>query len=81
MEMSKGMLFYRLTLIIVCFAVVTFTYPSEFAKFTLIAGIVGIFITLDKIVSRENKKRVYLLVSLLFIIGFAITFYYTISSS
>jgi hypothetical protein len=78
MEMSKGILFYRLTLIIACFAVVAFTYPSEFAKFAfLIAGVVGIFITLDKIIARDNKKRVYLLVSLLFIIGFAITFYYT----
>jgi hypothetical protein len=76
MEMSKGILFYRLTLIIACFAVVAFTYPSEFAKFALIAGVVGIFITLDKIIARDNKK-VYLLVSLLFIIGFAITFYYT----
>jgi hypothetical protein len=76
MEMSKGILFYRLTLIIACFAVVAFTYPSEFAKFALIAGVVGIFITLDKIIARDTKK-VYLLVSLLFIIGFAITFYYT----
>ncbi|AQY42719.1 MULTISPECIES: hypothetical protein [Bacillus] len=77
MEMSKGILFYRLTLIIACFAVVAFTYPSEFSKFALIAGIVGIFITLDKIIAKDNKKRVYLLVSLLFLIGFAITFYYT----
>ncbi|EOV9527567.1 hypothetical protein ACE41A_11575 [Bacillus cytotoxicus] len=57
MEMSKGLLFYRLTLIIACFAVVTFTSPSEFAKFALVAGIVGIFITLDKIIARENKKE------------------------
>ncbi|EJR73665.1 hypothetical protein IK9_05200 [Bacillus cereus VD166] len=48
MEMSKGILFYRLTLIIACLAVVAFTYPSEFSKFALIAGIVGIFIILAK---------------------------------
>jgi hypothetical protein len=77
MEMSKGILFYRLTLIIACFAVVAFTYPSEFAKFALIAGVVGIFITLDKIIARDNKKESISVVSLLFIIGFAITFYYT----
>lgn len=77
MEMSQGMLFYRLIMIVVCFTVFAFTYPSEIAKFALIAGVVGVFITLDKVMVKSNKSGRYIVMTLLFIIGFAITFYYT----
>lgn len=76
MQISRKMLNYNISVIVIALIVFAFSYPSEIANYALLLAVIGIFITVDKIISRQNKKMVTAGMLLFFAITFIIIMFY-----